>query len=637
MIRSGIEQALRFGAKLLPLSARRRLRDLWERAWPPPTPLPPERDYATRAAEEAAIFSGMAEVHDLPPIFHYWSNTHLRPELERFGFSNPDEFFAKYLAETAARAGDRTARFVSIGSGNCDTEVRVAGLLRERGVRSFTLECLDLNPEMLERGRALAQAAGVSGHFVAVPGDFNGWRAQAPYDAVMANQSLHHVTALEHLFDSVRDGLVEGGAFIVSDMIGRNGHLLWPEARTLVDEYWRLLPESHRWNVQLKRKEQRFEDWDCSNEGFEGVRAQDILPLLRLRFGFELFLPFANIIDPFIGRSFGPHFVPAREGDRRLVDRIHARDEAEMRGGAIRPTHLLAVMRRDMAQVPAHRPFLAPADCERPTARPLLPPDPAARVCPACHATSRVDRIGHVPMTQAGSFHTDTFALAHCRRCDTVRLDPTPTEADLRAMYVDAVQFSDDTYSSEERVDALLRYYGGCLDNLKLLPPAGGASLEVGAGRAWVSRAIKSRRAKVHTVAQDVTAECSTQCPWVDRYVVGTIAEVGLEQAFHLISLTHVIEHLVDPLAMLHDLAGRLAPGGRIFVTAPYRPIGWQPGDGIAKWREYSYLHVPAHITYLSRAWFDLAGESAGLVVSRWDAGHEDGQAFEVVLERAAE
>ncbi len=33
----------------------------------------------------------------LPRIFHYWSNKYLRPMLEEFGVSNPDQFFAKYL------------------------------------------------------------------------------------------------------------------------------------------------------------------------------------------------------------------------------------------------------------------------------------------------------------------------------------------------------------------------------------------------------------------------------------------------------------------------------------------------------------------------------------------------------------
>ena len=99
-----------------------------------------------------------------------------------------------------------------------------------------------------------------------------------------------------------------------------------------------------------------------------------------------------------------------------------------------------------------------------------------------------------------------------------------------------------------------------------------------------------------------------------------------------MISLTHVIEHLRHPAAMLVELAEKLSPEGRILVTAPHRPIGWQPGGDVQTWLDYSYLHVPAHIAYLSREWFDITAARAGLKVVHWDAGHEDGQAFEAVL-----
>ncbi len=109
-------------------------------------------------------------------------------------------------------------------------------------------------------------------------------------------------------------------------------------------EFWRELPARYRYNLQLKRQEDEFLDWDCAQEGFEGVRAQDILPLLVERFGFDLFAPFANVIDPFIDRGFGHHFDAKADWDRAFIDRVHARDEMEIRRGAIKPTHLFAIL-----------------------------------------------------------------------------------------------------------------------------------------------------------------------------------------------------------------------------------------------------------------------------------------------------
>lgn len=335
-------------ARSLPEALRQPLRRFWRATAPKPAPAEKRFDdaeYRARVAAETAIFTDQTEVHDLPRIYHYWSNAYLRPRLEAFGFSNPDQFFAAYLERAHAEAITRPARFISIGAGNSDTEVRVARLLLDHGITDFTLECLELNPTMIERGRALALEQGVAAQVLPIQGDFNLWRPQGRYDAVMANQSLHHVSNLEGLFDAIAAALTPGGRFITSDMIGRNGHRRWPEALAIVQEFWSELPAARRYNLQLRRNEPTFLDWDCSVEGFEGIRAQDILPLLIERFGFEFFLAFGNVIDPFIDRSFGHHFDFDSADDRAFIDRVHARDEAEILAGNITPTHVMAVMR----------------------------------------------------------------------------------------------------------------------------------------------------------------------------------------------------------------------------------------------------------------------------------------------------
>ena len=308
--------------------------------------------YSGRLAAEADIFRDVAEVHDLPPIFHYWSNKHLRPMLEEYGFSNPDQFFAKYLRESAARAGAQAPVFLSLGAGNCDTEVRVARLLLDDGLQDFTIECLDLNPEMLDRGREFARSMEVTAHISTVTGDFNQWSAVRRYDGVMANQSLHHVVNLEGVFDEIARCLAPHAYFMTDDVIGRNGHQRWPEALTEVQKFWRELPRAYRQNRQLDRYERSYKNWDCSIEGFEGIRAQDVLRLLIERFHFHLFIGWANVIDVFVDRSFGPNFDAEAPWDREFIDRVHAFDEESFRKGALTPTHMLAVLGNEQCGQP---------------------------------------------------------------------------------------------------------------------------------------------------------------------------------------------------------------------------------------------------------------------------------------------
>lgn len=243
-------------------------------------------------------------------------------------------------------------------------------------------------------------------------------------------------------------------------------------------------------------------------------------------------------------------------------------------------------------------------------------------------------RLGPVAPTHPAEFHTRDFGLVHCHRCDVVYLDPLPTPADLALLYEQSVQFSDDHYTDSGQVARILDYYDTAVRTLGLLPAAGGRMLEIGAGLAWVARVCKAQDASIHTVAQDVSGECAGHCAWVDRYFVGAVDALDDREPFHLVSLTHVIEHLADPVTMLRSISALLAPGGRVFVTAPFRPDGWKPKQGLAPWRDYSYLHVPAHITYFSRKWFARQAPACGLELEHWDASQDQGQAFELVLRR---
>lgn len=326
--------------------------------------------YGRRRAQERTRFATEEVVNDLPPIFVHWSLNYLQPRLRTFGFASAEEFFAQRILQAAHENG-RPPRIVSLGAGNCDSEIAVAQTLQAQGLEAFRFECLDLTPDMLQRGRALAAASGLAAQFTFVRADFNHWRPAGHYDVVIANQSLHHVVRLEALFDAIAQAIGANGVLLVSDTVGRNGHQRWPEALALVQEFWRELPESYRYNVQLRRHEAQFGNWDCAQEGFEGIRAQDILPLLVQRFGFAFFYAYANLVDPFIDRSFGPHFDPARDWDCDFIARVQARDEQEIEAGRIKPTHLLAALRNARDLQPQVWRHLTPAFC-------LRPPDAAA-------------------------------------------------------------------------------------------------------------------------------------------------------------------------------------------------------------------------------------------------------------------
>ena len=318
-----------------------------------------------RIQQELQAYDENVNVHDLPEIYHYWSNTYLRPMFEEFGFSHPDELFANHMYESASACDSERPTFISIGAGNCDTEVRIAKLLKKKGLDIFSVDCLDLNANMLRRGRDLAEQEGVLENLSFVEGNFNEWKANKKYTSVIANQALHHVENLEGLFDEVEESLDEKGTFIVNDMIGRNGHMRWPEALEAVHHFWQELPDDYRYNHQLKRHESVYENWDCSAEGFEGIRAQDILPLLVERFNFKLFVGMGNVIDIFVDRCFGHNFDINKEWDRAFIDKVHEFDETSILNGRVKPTHMLAVVTKASVEDPLFSRGLSPEFCVR--------------------------------------------------------------------------------------------------------------------------------------------------------------------------------------------------------------------------------------------------------------------------------
>src|SRR5690606_28831519 len=155
-------------------------------------------------------------------------------------------------------------RVASLGAGNCDFELQVLARLVGEGLTRVEFHCWELHETMLERGRTQARELGLERGVRFVQGDANEIRIPGRFDVVIANQSLHHFVALEHVFASIRAALAPGGTFVTSDMIGRNGHMLWPEAYEVVDTLWKLLPERHKYNHMLQRFEERYENWDAS-------------------------------------------------------------------------------------------------------------------------------------------------------------------------------------------------------------------------------------------------------------------------------------------------------------------------------------------------------------------------------------
>ena len=322
--------------------------------------------YETKVQQQIEQYRHVANMHELPEIFHYWSNKYLRPKLNAlFGVDSIVDFYAEYFRRaTVGQPGPY--RFASLGAGECSLEIQLAVRLRAQGLSDFTIECFELSPVLIERALVAARQADVTDLVQIVPVDLNQWSpTKGCYTGIMASHSLHHLVELEQIFSSCHKSLKPTGVFVTNDMIGRNGHMRWPEVLTWVESIWRFLPDRLKYNRQLNCFDAEFVNRDCSQESFEGVRAQDILPLLIRRFGFTHFLAYGGLIDVFIDRGYGHNFAPNNEKDAALIDFIETLNASLLAQGCIKPTMMFAVMSPDLAASCRYDQVLSPAFSER--------------------------------------------------------------------------------------------------------------------------------------------------------------------------------------------------------------------------------------------------------------------------------
>jgi len=99
--------------------------------------------------------------------------------------------------------------------------------------------------------------------------------------------------------------------------------------------------------------------------------------------------------------------------------------------------------------------------------------------------------------------------------------------------------------------------------------------LDIGCGAGHISAAIKRDRGALEIWGVELVPEVARQAgenPALDRVICGDLSEVvkGLEtNSFSHIVAGDVLEHLVDPWAVLAGLSNCLEPGGKFICSIP--------------------------------------------------------------------
>lgn len=197
-------------------------------------------------------------------------------------------------------------------------------------------------------------------------------------------------------------------------------------------------------------------------------------------------------------------------------------------------------------------------------------------------------------------------ALAVCTACNTVQ---KPVDAawhvDAQAIY-QAYAIYDQGDGAEQMVfDAA----GGSPRSTRiaeacsaLLPDGDFDALDIGCGNGAFLRALSARFPRARLSGTEFDARNRTTVltiPGVVAFHAGDFEAV--DGRYDLISIIHVLEHIVDPAAFLRTAAHRLKPNGRILIEVPDRGTN------------FFDLLIADHCTHFDRASLERCCRDAGL------------------------
>jgi SAM-dependent methyltransferase len=248
-----------------------------------------------------------------------------------------------------------------------------------------------------------------------------------------------------------------------------------------------------------------------------------------------------------------------------------------------------------------HSPHAAPA-----TATKDWPIDGLERVlrCPACGSLGRAllhrDLIDDNSRCAPGK-----WTLWRCSNCTTAYLDPRPTRETIAMAY--RSYYTHDGLGHEE-LSRLAALVFACLS------PSADANRLVDVGSGTGSLVLRAHQAgwRAEGLEPDeaaVEAARSRGAPTMQ----GTVESLAHE-AYDVVTMNHVIEHVHDPVDVLRACCRALRPGGSLWLATPN--IG-SVGRRLLGTAWYG-LDAPRHLTVFSADGLATALDAAGFTRVEW-------------------
>jgi len=187
------------------------------------------------------------------------------------------------------------------------------------------------------------------GHVEVLPVDINQiCLPEQSFDIILCVSALHHVVELEHVMAQISNALIEGGEFwSIGEYVGRNGTRLFDNAYRVANDYFRKIPEKYRINRNIPENpkvDDELPNYDCSITCFEGIRSEDIEPLIAKHFDPVAVIKFDCFLWRLFNLSYLDNYNMNKLEDIDIIEKAIQLEVAFLREGG-RPTALWGVYR----------------------------------------------------------------------------------------------------------------------------------------------------------------------------------------------------------------------------------------------------------------------------------------------------
>jgi SAM-dependent methyltransferase len=213
------------------------------------------------------------------------------------------------------------------------------------------------------------------------------------------------------------------------------------------------------------------------------------------------------------------------------------------------------------------------------------------------------------------------WTILACTRCGLWQTDPLPTAEELGRLYERHYNFGGEGETGSAWARARAWFFASPLYRL-LLALDGDVSFHAMRGRGRLldvgcneGRGLAIYRANGFEAEGLELNRVAASAARAKGFVVHEcdIAALAPARPFDVVVLSNVLEHALDPRAMLEAIARVLAPGGLLCLSLPNAESALRRRFG----RDWINWHVPFHITHFSRARLAALLERSGFRVER--------------------